>query len=752
MGAVLIWKGTDAQLLCSGTILKKDGTPLLGSGFFSTFQTPSGTSPVSDSTSDTLTFTSSDSSVGITGNATTDTIDFRVTPAGSSGEVQYNAAGSLGADSNFKWDNTNKRVGIQASTPQAPFHAASSVGSTIANVTSGSVSTSTASSLSAPSGSATATRMFDAPTTPAAVETTGTGFVASGQGLDYYIYALKLSNGAYYQSQNAAYANYTDTSNDSHDFAVSVSWDAVSGADAYLVSAPSGTYIVTSTSWVDYNTGGSDSTQGWPTYYTSNEGNSVAPTYLSASQNYGYTGLTSDGTTYKVEIDSYVTIGGVNYSSGTPYALSPDYYDGNSSSQYGLQLDNSGGSGNGYIIRISTNGGSSWRYIDIGSAGSYIYEGQPNETAAETAWNNPFSGFTGRTHYFRIYERGTTPIGNSYYSASFGSWSVVIPNDGAYYLVEHTLSGIVSQAKVTASDDGISYGYGRIVSDSFVDPGYVYWSDGVVVTPTTYGYSGTSQVNSYRIYSYDGSIYSQTPLTLTTSSTGGEKYYTLSWSLPSGITQVKITKSVNGGAYSQAKSVVGTTLTDTYDQTWPASTTVTPNTAVTLTGRVDSNQSAVTEPPALAIVNTYSSGNRTSMIAFGVAASSASAATFQSYIFGSSSNGNVNIVGGDLRYAANLSTWAAGTQQTFFRGYVGTGSLNFGTVSAHSYVDRTVSVVGAATGDIAMASPYSTPGAGFVWCAWVSGTNTITVRLSNITGSSVAANTVTWKVAAVKNT
>lgn len=44
---------------------------------FSTMQTPNGTSPVADSTTDTLTFTSSDNSVVITGNSTTDTIDFK---------------------------------------------------------------------------------------------------------------------------------------------------------------------------------------------------------------------------------------------------------------------------------------------------------------------------------------------------------------------------------------------------------------------------------------------------------------------------------------------------------------------------------------------------------------------------------------------------------------------------------------------------------------------------------------------------
>jgi hypothetical protein len=48
-----------------------------GSNSFSTWQVPNGTSPVADSDADTMTLTSSDSSVIITGNSVTDTIDFK---------------------------------------------------------------------------------------------------------------------------------------------------------------------------------------------------------------------------------------------------------------------------------------------------------------------------------------------------------------------------------------------------------------------------------------------------------------------------------------------------------------------------------------------------------------------------------------------------------------------------------------------------------------------------------------------------
>lgn len=38
-------------------------------------------------------------------------------PAGSTGEVQFNDAGAFGADSNFFWDDTNKRLGLGTGTP-----------------------------------------------------------------------------------------------------------------------------------------------------------------------------------------------------------------------------------------------------------------------------------------------------------------------------------------------------------------------------------------------------------------------------------------------------------------------------------------------------------------------------------------------------------------------------------------------------------------------------------------------------------
>lgn len=56
-------------------------TNRLQASSFTTIQTPAGSSPTAGSPNDVLTLTSSDSSVNITGNAITDTIDFTVNPA-----------------------------------------------------------------------------------------------------------------------------------------------------------------------------------------------------------------------------------------------------------------------------------------------------------------------------------------------------------------------------------------------------------------------------------------------------------------------------------------------------------------------------------------------------------------------------------------------------------------------------------------------------------------------------------------------
>lgn len=75
-------------------------------------------------------------------------------------------------------------------------------------------------------------------------------------------------------------------------------------------------------------------------------------------------------------------------------------------------------------------------------------------------------------------------------------------------------------------------------------------------------------------------------------------------------------------------------------------------------------------------------------------------------------------------------TLGAGTKIT--KVLSATATLDFGSITANSYADLTITVTGAAVGDtVAIGFPNGSILADLVWSAWVSATNTITVRVAN---------------------
>lgn len=87
-----------------------------------------------------------------------------------------------------------------------------------------------------------------------------------------------------------------------------------------------------------------------------------------------------------------------------------------------------------------------------------------------------------------------------------------------------------------------------------------------------------------------------------------------------------------------------------------------------------------------------------------------------------------------------------GSGSTINKILTASASLNFPSISAASQADLTITVTGAAVGDeVAMALP-AAPAAGIVFNAFVSATNTVTIRASNITGSPVDPAAATYSV------
>lgn len=97
---------------------------------FAVVQTDAGTYPTADANNDTLTLTSSDGSILITGSAATDTVDLTVTGTSvggfTAGSVIFaGATGKLAQDNtNFFWDNTNDFLGVGTNAPAARLHLA----------------------------------------------------------------------------------------------------------------------------------------------------------------------------------------------------------------------------------------------------------------------------------------------------------------------------------------------------------------------------------------------------------------------------------------------------------------------------------------------------------------------------------------------------------------------------------------------------------------------------------------------------
>lgn len=90
---------------------------------FATIQPPAGTSPAADSPSDVLNLTSSDSSIVITGNSSTDTLDFKVKTFTAGSVIFANGTGVISEDNdNIFFDDTNNYFGVGTNTPSAVGH------------------------------------------------------------------------------------------------------------------------------------------------------------------------------------------------------------------------------------------------------------------------------------------------------------------------------------------------------------------------------------------------------------------------------------------------------------------------------------------------------------------------------------------------------------------------------------------------------------------------------------------------------
>lgn len=77
-------------------------------------------------------------------------------------------------------------------------------------------------------------------------------------------------------------------------------------------------------------------------------------------------------------------------------------------------------------------------------------------------------------------------------------------------------------------------------------------------------------------------------------------------------------------------------------------------------------------------------------------------------------------------------------------------TLDFSSISAGAIGTATVSVDGAAGGDLVVLGPPSSIEAGLMWAGFVSADDTVTIRLHNTTGSPIDPASATWNIQVTK--
>lgn len=589
-------------------------------------------------------------------------------PGGSTTQIQYNDAGVFAGDSNNIWDNVNKRQGVQVASPQSSVHAAAAVGTVINNVVTGSVSLVNEILPSAFTGAITQIAMPAAGTGGSVSYVDGgSGSAITANGTTYYfrISPCLLANGIYYRSENNEVVSAGDP-NDAQSYNIQISFGSVtiSGetVEYYIEYSTDGVsysplVVTTSSPYVATSLSGSDSTTAWPSYYQNSPG--VAPNAFTAGSatatSIGSGGINEVNATIDVQVDSVANINGTDYVSGTPTSGS---FSDSGLGTYNAEISwTDNGAAINAIARISQDAGVTWYYQFTGSSTSpYTFTNLSNDPAAEARWGQTYSAGS-ITHNFAPYGTGAAPSGNTIYSTAGTTYSTSIAADSVKYILKHSFTGLSGSGKVLAPQAAPTNGL--IVTGALYDVGYVTWGSGTTVTPNSYGFTGTNQNRDYRAYGFNSTlgIYSITPLTLSTTSSGGTKSVSGSVTYPSGVSQIKLVRQINGGGYVISKTLNSPTTAFTDDSTdgsWTGNTTVTPTTVLGTAARYDRDSIAVTDLPIVEVIATGATTPKYPKISFGVATNSSSTPSYLAHLYANSTTGYFHAVTGRLNIESSL--------------------------------------------------------------------------------------------------
>jgi len=604
-------------------------------------------------------------------------------PAGSDTEIQFNDNGAFGADSGFVYDKTTKSLGVQTTYGVHPAHFNAAVGATINNIATASASLIAETLPTSPTGSIDLIAEFTSGSGGSTSQnTSGSGYSASSQSIDYNIYAAIEANGTYYRSQYFESLNFTDTLGDSSGFSVFINGltPLTNQTHWYIEKQINGggfndsVIVAASNNYEDSNFSGTVSYAGWPTFYQLSYTAPVAGSVDTIQQtNVGFGTFTADGKTYDVEMKAAVNIGGVYFTDSNIFSSS--WADPNDASTFDLEVFFTHGTGDDNVARISFDGGSTWSYHFVSTGGSFTWNNPGSDSIAQTAWSNDVSNAE-IEYSFKCYGKGLNQGNNAtIYAASADTYTATITTPNTPYILKHNFSGFPAGGAKILADYTSGVAYGKNVTDNYYDVGYTTWPDGTSISPNTYGLTGSSQNTQIRLVGFDSSlqIYSPTPLVISTTATTGTRYISGSFTYPSGVTRVKVSININGAGYTVHKIFTSPTNTftyDTLDTSWNASSTISPTAAVPSTGRFDLSRTTANQTSDnILAIDTTNSGTRYPSLAFGVAASTTSSHTVQTRI--ATNTSTAHLLYGASRHigytsgALSIVSWTLGDTYSF---------------------------------------------------------------------------------------
>lgn len=550
------------------------------------------------------------------------------TPGGSDGEVQFNNAGSFGGIGDSVVSTNLLGLGTTP-TVRLQVQANDIVLSAIMGLT---MTPSTEVVLDNPTVITTEiVGPIDASGFTGSIVPNPSTFIADGSDWSANLYTIRIISSSNlsgnYHNTNPQNFDYGVDPNDSSQITFDTSWAAASEGDFYIIE------LLKDGSTVDFylvpgdlttnaivldgsQTGGQDI---GPTFdsiaYNNNTGSAPAAPggALNATQNFSETGWIADGTVFAWQLDSYQIINGIKYCSGSPVSFGTT--DDNSGNPYAWDLDSwsDGGNTAGFVLRRSTDGGSTWTYQDIGYIFAYV-DSDFADDGSGSFWGVTYPGAGPIVRHYDAYGESSTP--STYFSTSHASYTATDSNPAQGYVWLHT---ITYGTTTTGEFLGSTFGFGLTNGYLTTDPNFIdyngFWVQAALTTPQHIGFANDGSTQTLHGYAHSTSpnYYSSTfdSASYTFPTNSDYTYFTVNWALPAGAADVKFLRDIGGG-FTGAAVFSGSsfTYTSVFPSAWNASLTVTPTSIPGTAAILQNGAAALMDSPQLIIKSTASASTK----------------------------------------------------------------------------------------------------------------------------------------------